>query len=520
MSGRFPVRPSIGGSENLKEGKTDFSATHSTTLKSHARGASQQYSTVRRPSLAPIFNGNNLNERNRSNSESVMSAAFRTKRMGIVTRRLNQQNTDENSRVRRLSHYRGFSHGSMLSNSDMTNDTTSSSPPHLSNKELVDKSKRPLSDLVEEHKGKLKPTNSLVEASKSILHAMAQLHEPISSLLVSMRSSKSGALSERSELERRFGVTRIQLEELNRQVHLYAAVAEDDVKVNHRPSAEDVRNTCNICVEHYMNICLLLYEYVNETTMDMDPRSVRTLLLLLYGGTNELRNACAIIGADMVSSSPPFRFPTRPVTAERIATPTQNRFSDGQQRNIAIYRSNLDLASHESFRTRMDPALNGDASRSSTMTSPGLAATPRSNDSFPSFSSTMSRSSTVHGVEDPEEERLFERIYLKLATGCRMINDAIPGCRSAFIRIRGLARAGLDTRRDNVYGGALLVDRCDAVIDATKNLNRRLSGIKLKDPSIRTQVDFWQLCRTLMEVSISLRLITVIEADNKGLVLE
>lgn len=433
-----------------------------------------------------------------------MSAAFRTRRMGIVTRKLNQQNTDENSKVRRLSHYRGFSHGSMLSNSGITSDASPSSPVNPNSKELVDNSKRPLSDLMEEHKGKLKPMNSLVEASKSILHAMTQLHEPISSLLESMRGRKSGAWSERSELERRFGVTRIQLDELSRQVYLYADVIEDD-KVNHRPSAEDVKNACNICVEHYMNICLLLYEYVNETIVDMDPRSVRTLLLLLYGGTNELRNACAIIGADVISSSPPFRFPARPVTAERIATPTQNRLSDGQQRNISTYRGTLDLVSPESFSARTDPALNGDASRSSTMTSPGLAATPRSNDSFPSFSSTMSRSSTVHGVEDLEEERLFERIYLKLATGCRMINDAIPGCRSAFIRLKALARAGLDTRRDNVYNGALLVDRCDAVIDATKNLNRRLSGIKLKDPSIRTQVDFWQLCRTLMEVRTMLR---------------
>ena len=504
MSGRFPVRPSIGGSENFNEDKADYSVANLTTLKSHARGTSHQNSAVRRPSLAPIINSDNLNERNRSNSESVMSAAFRTKRMGIVTRKLNQQNADENSRVRRLSHYRGFSHGSMLSNSGTTIDTTSSSPVNLSNKELLDKSKRPLSDLLEEHKGKSKPHNSLVEASKSILHAMAQLHEPVSSLLESMRGSKSGGRSERSELERRFGVTRIQLEELSRQVRLHTTIGEDDDKVNHRPSAEDIKNTCNICVEHYMNICLLLYEYVNETIENMDPRSVRTLLLLLYGGTSELRNACAIIGADIISTSPPFRFPARPVTAERIATPTQNRFSDGQQRSIVTYRNNLDLVSPESSVTRADPALNGDVSRNSTMTSPGLAATPRSNDSFPSFSSTMSRSSTVQGAEDPEEERLFERIYLKLATGCRMINDAVPGCRSAFTRIKGLARAGFDTRRDNVNNGALLVDRCDAVIDATKYLSRRLSGIKLKDPSIRTQVDFWQLCRTLMEVRILL----------------
>ena len=500
------MRPSISSSESLLDSQNDYSVTDSATLKSHIRGTSQQNYVARRPSLAPIMNGNNLTERNRSNSESVMSAAFRTKRMGIVTRKLNQQNIDDNSKVRRLSHYRGLSQGSMISSSGLINGTNSSSPASMNDKDFYERNKRPLSDLLEEHKRKSKATDALVEASKSILYAMAQLHEPVSSLLESMRDSKSGGRSERSELERRFRVTKIQLEELSRQIHLYEIVVEDDEGLNHRPSAEDVKHTCNICVEHYMNICLLLYEYVDETIIDMDPRFVRTLLLLLYGSTNELRNACAIIGADVISSSsPPFKFPPRPTTAERIVTPTQNRMSFGQQRSMASLRNNLELTTPDSAITRTTSSAAEDASRTSTMTSTGLAATPRSSDSFPSFGSKMSRSGTMQGVEDPEEERLFESIYLKLASGCKMINDALPGCRSALTRVKGLARAGLDARRDNVYNGALLVDRCEAVIDAAKNLSRRLSGIKLKDPSIRAQVDFWQLCRTLMEVSIYYR---------------
>ena len=53
----------------------------------------------------------------------------------------------------------------------------------------------------------------------------------------------------------------------------------------------------------------------------------------------------------------------------------------------------------------------------------------------------------------------------------------------------------------NPQGWTNVINRCDVVMTAGVHLRNALKGVKLKDPGLRHQKDFWQLCDGLVKVS-------------------
>ncbi len=498
MSGRFPVKPSISGMEHFGEpGSVSPSAPPPIPSRSHYRVLSQSSNASRRPGITPLVIGS---ERNRSQSESVMPSNVRTKRMGMITRKNSDLGVLDESATKRLSHYRGFSHGSVISGNSMSNGNSSSSPASLGD---IDRHRRPLSDLLEEHKRKSKASDVVVEASKGILYAMVQLHHPISNLLASMKRKKKEAKSERQELERRFAISRLQTEELARQIRLFETDVEEEEENAERPSAEDIRNSCNICMEGFLLVCQSLYENSSQLVREADPRVVRSLMLLLYASLIELRNACAVLGVDVNFA---MRSPRATQRAGRPATPTQTRAPPSRRhRNPYHAQSNGKPVLQHAGPPPVPHGTNGinginGITRSNHLTGLNIATTPYSGESFPALSAPMSRSNTAQSNDDLDEERQFERIFLKLRISCDMVIESVPNCRLAFCKARDVARNGLDARSEHLQTWTMLIDQCEVVVASARHLNRRLSSIKLKDPAIRSQHDFWQMCRNFVEV--------------------
>jgi len=128
--------------------------------------------------------------------------------------------------------------------------------------------------------------------------------------------------------------------------------------------------------------------------------------------------------------------------------------------------------------------------RSATMTS----ATPRSGESFAS-----SASSTIGGNFDAED-RMFEKIFLNLQQCCDMALKTLPVVASHF---RNAMRTSIEQSNPDLplQFWQALCHKCAISQGHSESLRARLSIIKLKEPGIRTQGEFWQLCNVFIEVS-------------------
>jgi Leucine-rich repeat (LRR) protein len=340
---RFPVVPRSGeGSVDLTTRSPNQVKPPPIPTRSHFRVASGQNAhVIRRPGLAPLTG--NGNERNRSNSESVLqaSAAARSKRMGMLRKERSDLGTvDEASKTNnRLSHYRGLSYGSVLRPksgvpaSPGGNNSSGPSSPRDSRKHRQGFVKR-LSSLPE-HKRENDWRNPVIEGAKGILYALYQIHPQISGLIAAIKSKDS----KRSSLEFTFYNASTHVDRLNEALDRADAVdVEDEDAVEN--AEEIVQRDCAICVTAYTHVTAQLQDSVPRLVANTDSRYVRTLMLLLYGSMIEIKNAISNFGIDCEGD--PARLSARmstqtqihtipeeaaiPQQAIRSATPTRQEF--------------------------------------------------------------------------------------------------------------------------------------------------------------------------------------------------
>lgn len=169
-------------------------------------------------------------------------------------------------------------------------------------------------------------------------------------------------------------------------------------------------------------------------------------------------------------------------------TPTRDR------PGIAPRIRSATVVQHPSnLRVATDPApapfLNS-ASRFATMS----AATPRSGDSFASSSTSAGR---MNGGEFTDEDRIFENIFLHLQQTLEMSTRSLPVVNNHFIMRVNDQQSAPDQAK---HFWQSLIQRTEAAIQTTEALKYRLSTIKLKEPGIRTQGAFWELCNAYIEV--------------------
>lgn len=493
MSGRFPIK--VNGTDVPDLRSPALPRPPPIPSRSHYRGLSQQNAALRRPGVMPLTIGS-ANERLRSNSESLLQAnrdrsSDRSRRMGIVSKKLAELDTVDETKTNRYSHYRGLSHGSAMQGANVMNGNGNSRSPASPADSTIQRATyvRRLSSLPERKRESLSP-DPIVEAAKGILYALFQVHPLIQNLLGVTRDGTN----KRTSLERVFYNANTHVEELDRHIQNYVTYSEEDEETSER-SNENVHRACVTCVSAYMHVCSLLERNVATLLENGDPRYIRTLILLIYGSTAEIRNAgiefleskkqlSRVAEVDGEAEAQVSRFRPR----DKSVTPTRDRpgLSSRTRSATVVQHSNLRVATNGP----PPPFING-TGRSATMSS----ATPRSGESFASTTS-----SGRNGGEFSEEDRIFENIFLRLQNSAEMTIRALPLVNGHFFTAMETGSQQSNPDQPRQFWQAL-IQKCSIALQTAEALKGRLSLIRLKDPGIRTQGTFWELCNAFILVS-------------------
>jgi Leucine-rich repeat (LRR) protein len=507
MSGRFPIK--VNGSDVPDLRSPALPRPPPIPSRSHFRGLSQQNAALRRPGVMPLTIGS-TNERGRSNSESLLQAsrerADRSRRMGTIASKSKASDlgTVDETKSNRYSHYRGLSHGSAMATSTANNNIHSRSPasPADSLSQRATYVRR-LSSLPERKRESQSP-DPVVEGAQGILYALFQVHPLLTSLIGLARDPTN----KRTSLERVFYNATTHVEELDRDLQRYITYSEEDEEISPR-SSENVQNACLTCVSAYIHVCALLSRNVDTLLKNSDPRYIRTLMLMVYGSLAEVRNAGRSLFLDESSRLNPGNVQTNgallPHIRDKSVTPTRERPNPGNRS-----RSGTVLHTPNGMRPYVEvqqPGYLSGNSRSGTMTSNlSASTTPRSGESFASASSVGPLRSMPSNGEFTEDDRMFEKIFLRLQQSCDAALQALPVVDKHFAKAMQISiQQGASNQMRSYW--QLLSQKCDGFLQTADALKARLSSLKLKEPGVRTQSAFWELCKSFLNVRDS-RLLT------------
>lgn len=494
MSGRFPIK--VNGTDVTDLRSPALPRPPPIPSRSHYRGLSQQNAALRRPGVMPLTIGS-ANERLRSNSENILQASRvstdRSRRMGIINKKSPTLGTVDETKTNRYSHYRGLSHGSAISGSSNSSNGTTRSPASPADSATLRATYvRRLSSLPERKRESNSP-DVIIEGAKGILYALFQIHPLIQNLLGLARDGTN----KRTSLERVFYNATTHVEELDRDIQNFDTYSEDDEEGDPR-SNENVHRACLTAVSAYIHVCSLLSRIVDTLLDNGDPRYIRTLILTLYGSLAEVRIAGAALfpegqtrisrisegSEDMIRSQP----------RDKSATPTRERPGTALR-----LRSTTVIQNSSTLRVATDtappPSLYS-ANRLATMTS----ATPRSGESFISSTTSGGR---MNGGDFTDEDRIFENLFLRLQQTSEMSLRSLPTVISHFITAMKI-NSQQSTPEQPKHFWQTLIQKATTALQTTEALKSRLSSIKLKEPGIRTQGAFWELCNTFIDVSLLL----------------
>ena len=518
---RFPVHPNDSGylTSGSESGSGSRSPGFLKAARSHHRGASSQYISSqniapRRPGLAPLALGN---DRNRSNSESVLQATQnnKSKRMGIVPKKnADLEIFDESKAQRNSFHLRGQSHNSALRNvvraSESPKDDVNRN--NSQNGTLI----RRLSS-VREQRQQIKTSDDVVEGAKGILYSLHSVQSYLSSLANLVKDNTS----KRSSLERYHYQASVQIENLDQSLHDFANSSKKS-KIAKRSARKTVCRATHACIGVYSQIGGILLENINQLIMDGDPMYIRTLMLLLYGSFNEQRNARRRLQSKRKSQQDHLqglKSQTEPMDEKLInrddaLTPTQDypkpgrRWANGTVGQSSLTHTNLasvlssqrTVPVHSNMSSRSNSRSNSRAGFYYAQTASSITSTPRSGDSFGgSIPIPRSRadSITLHAERARQaqaEQDLFERIYVTLNKAAEQGLQVIPYLEPRFKDCleRSLKQwSPMNPTPQNLW--KTIVARTRHCGDMSEALRRRLQQVNLNDIEARSAPDYWRL---------------------------
>ncbi|RKF81729.1 hypothetical protein GcM3_032026 [Golovinomyces cichoracearum] len=487
ISGRFPIK--VNGSEVSDVRSPALARPPPIPSRSHYRGLSQQNSGMRRSGVMPLTIGN-ANERIRSNSDVILQPVreqrvfSQFRRMGAFQKKASELGTVDESKTNRNNHYRGLSHGSAMTGNSIGRASSFKSPvsPADSITQRTTYVRR-LSSLPE-HKRELVSPDPDVEAAKSILYALFQVHPLIQSLLGVARD----VTSKRTSLERVFYNASTHVEELDKTIQDFMMSSGEDENGSTR-SSENVRHACVTCVNAYIHVLNLLQSNVNPLIENGDPRYIRTLLLLLYGST------CEVYAAHM-SFLKKGRTLSRKELGNTVKSDDKANQSNQKEKAIALTHRKT----NKGFRLRSATVVHGSAIQHSSLNyhpfpfqGEGRSATASSINSREAYASPSSALTLSRVNEFTEEDNLFEKIFLRLQQSLEITTRAIPFLHSQFLASMKISnQQSYSDQPKKIW--QLLIHKCLLVAQNAEILKYRISSIKLKEPGIRTQSAFWELC--------------------------
>ncbi|KAJ5232450.1 hypothetical protein N7468_005406 [Penicillium chermesinum] len=532
LSGRFPVKPSTGDSSASSSRSPSISRAPGLPSKNHYRMASghqaaaYHMSGIQRPGIAPYA----VNERNRSNSEGIIQASFaaRNKRMGVITRKNTDLGPLTETRADRNSHLRGLSHGSVLRSRPVptaVSGSSSSSPSSPRDRRRQRDGWVNRMSSLPEHKGERGSDDPVLESAKGILFALFQIHSHISALINVIKADDT----RRHSLELVFYNASSHVTKLNEALEHAETAVSEDLEAG-RMATEAVKRECATCIGAYTHVGTQLRNSAGKIVSNGDSRYVRSLMLMMYGSLVELRNACSSLRIPLSSNQkrtsapkasipdvarpPPLERPPRPlVTPTRDTTAATKRFrSDTTIRHpqpVPLANSNQMTNSSPGFAT---PSFNASRSRSSSRSNlintsvPSSLATPRSGEAFPPIPpGGPSRINPLTGLDENEEERIFEKIFHQLTSAYSAALQALPLARRQLSRCLEVAEQSRESDGMRMIWNNL-IRRCKFCLEASEALGMRLSSMKVKEPNggLRNQREFWQLCKTFMQSFVDL----------------
>lgn len=487
----------------------------------------------------PGANPHPASERNRSNSEGIIQAsvAARNKRMGVITRKNTDLSTLDETRAHRNSHLRGLSYGSVLrarpavpTPASSSNSSSPSSP--VERRRLRDGWVNRMSSLPE-HKGERGSNEPVIECAKGILFALFQIHSHISTLMSVVKNDDS----RRNSLEIVFYNAGFQIDQLNDVLeNAETSMPEDPDAV--QGVVKTVQQECVTCVNVYAHVATQLRNHTAKLVEHGDSRYVRSLMLGMYGSLVELRNACASLNiplqtAPVQTSVPELSIPKpnkAPPSTDRVQRslitptrkttgPTRRLRSDTTIRHpqmptgsstpmTAINNSAADSPATPSFNSSFNSSRSRSSSRSNWVntSAPSSLATPRSGEAFPPIPVTSAlRFNPVTGMDEAEEERVFEKIFYQLTSAYTSALQALPLARRQFLRCLEASEQQRESETTQVLWNNI-IRRCQACLEVSEKLGMRLSTMKVKEPGggLRNQREFWQLCKSFMQSFVEL----------------
>lgn len=553
---RFPLQTRKYGqntseSESASELRSPGFAKPPVPARSHYRVPSSQNNVLlqnaalRRPGLAPLSLGN---DRNRSNSESILQATqnTRNKRMGMVPKKQTDLIILDESRANRNSHHlRGQSHGSALRQGIRAGDISPSSMANLHGSEdQRGMLGRPLSSLPRQ-KQQHAPGTRIIEAAKGILYSLNLVHQHLGILFPVIKEGKS----KRSSLERFFHNAAIRIEHLDQELSKCMRDAAQGLGFTDA-SRKAVRQATHACIMTHEPIAQLVTRSVRQLTYDADPRYIRTLMLLLYGSLNEVynsnqtsrkegsaRNAQTVNVREITQikanagEGEASRNRDNSVTPTRDRPKPERRWRNGN--TVQKFSSHVDLHSALVTQTTVPLYINGRSRSNSragmlhSSTSSSVVSTPRSGESFSSARlATRSRSGSV--TMTPEQARVekeqrvqFEQIFVILRKSAEQGLQIIPQLQP-FFNDAAEASQRQYTHEKIRELWLTLVNRNRTCLSMSEKLKKRLSMIKLNDPEARNARDFWRLVKDFVDSYSSLlaslreaRLLNLVPSDMR-----
>jgi hypothetical protein len=375
-----------------------------------------------------------------------------------------------------------------------------------------------------EHKGERGSDDPIIKSAKGILFALFQVHSHIDTLINVIKHDDT----RRHSLELVFYNASSHVDQLNDVLEKAASSLLNDPE-SASAVTETVKRECETCIAAYIHVGTQLRNNAAKIVSNGDPRYVRSLMMMIYGSLVELRNACAILKAPLqifskrTSATKRLVGPTNPlpsipdrsqlslVTPTRDPAPPARRMrSDTTIRHpqypMTMTASNQTGTSSPGYSTPYSRSRSSSRSNLTNASLPHALATPRSGETFPPMPiSGAPRVNTLTGLDENEEERIFERIFHQLNSTHTAAHGALPLARRQFIRCLEVAQQSRDSEGLQVLWNNLIrrAHVCQEVSDA---LGQRLSTMKIKEPGggLRNQRDFWQLCKSFMQSFVDL----------------
>jgi hypothetical protein len=492
VSGRFPVRPSmsgIDGLDNLRSGDgLGLKPPPPIPQRSRARDSLVNPPTGRRferPGIGPLSADG---ENGRSRSETVTSTGARSKRLGYVPRKISgsSQTTVVETGTLKAHHYRGASSLSLAAYSGNESSSGAVSPMEPSNRMPV--ARRRLSSLPEDRRVS-RPTSMTVKLATRIVFALFQLNGPIGD---AVRIIKNGT-PRKTTMERVFFEASASLEELDRRLGQISTGTGESRASENDPWIHAIRRKCAHVLQSYAALAAELRLHARKIALRGEGMYTRSLMLHIYGALIEIRNTLTFQATEV-------KAPTRSArgsvaTISRSSTPTQPKPIAPKKR---LRGATILQPSRLTTPGTAPPPVPLSTSRTNTMTSMS-AVTPRSGESFSSASGIPRSVALQPPAEETEEQRQFESIFLKLQYACELAAQALPGCRVDFYSRKESSARSMQATVSRQW--AMALQKCDIAINALESMRNRLSKVKLKDPNLPTQREFWLLCDKFVRVS-------------------